>query len=187
MAIAILSAPTNSKKSPAARLSRTLSDSMKFSLRILLVIVLFFGVTCAIIVSRFAPVEFTLGMKYDRVEDLMKYVGADDISDGMSTYSASVPYPDGLGPNDFPDTGANGNVMWHLPKLNITIGTVFNDDQLIEIDVWNWAGRELDRYHHVLEYDSVSSLKIPILHQNFQSELIEKHNLGVNPPITNGG
>ena len=77
--------------------------------------------------------------------------------------------------------------MWHLQSINLTFETEFVDGKLSEINVWDWAGRQLDRYHHLLEYDSVSELTVPVLHGTYRHKILETHNRGINPPVKNGG
>ena len=162
---------------------------MKYSIRTLLLLLLLCAVASTIVVSRFSPVEISLGMDFSRVEHLLLYVNAESDPGMQSTYSVSVPYKPGTHTpiRKSSESSHNGTTMWHMPKLNITIGTVFVDDRLDEIEVWDWAGRKLDRYHHLLEYDVVTNLKIPILHRSYTAEVIRKENRGVNPPSEDGG
>ena len=159
---------------------------MKFSLRTLLVAVLLTAVVITVILYRYAPINLRLGMDRSRVENLLKHAGAEDISDGMSTYTVVVPNLDGTIPDpvkaEFNPTG-----MWHLQSINLTFETEFVDGKLSEINVWDWAGRQLDRYHHLLEYDSVSELTVPVLHGLYRYKILETHNRGINPPVKNGG
>ncbi|MDB2686512.1 hypothetical protein N9Y42_04820 [Mariniblastus sp.] len=126
-------------------------------------------------------------MDFSRVEYLLLYAGAESDFGMQSTYSVSVPYEPGTPVSKSSEPSNNGTTMWHLPKLNITIGTVFVDDRLDEIEVWDWTGRELDRYHHLLEYDVVTNLKIPILYRSYTTEAIKTENRGVNPPLKDVG
>ena len=148
----------------------------------LLTLVLFFAMVYAIVVFRFSPVVISVGMDYSRVEQLLLYAGGDN-SEVTSSYSVSIPYEPGKPARDYATLGHNGNTMWHLQKLNMTIGAVFIEDKLIEIDVWDWTGRELDRYHHLIEYDSVDNLRIPILQGSYSAKLLSRENRGVNPPV----
>ena len=72
---------------------------MKFSLRTLLVAVLLTAVVTTVILSRYAPINLRRGMDRSRVENLLKHAGAEDISDGMSTYTVVVPNLDGTIPD----------------------------------------------------------------------------------------
>ena len=160
---------------------------MKFSLRTLLAILLLAAVVIAVLVSRRAAVHLKLGMEDSRVESLLRSVGAKDISDGMSTYYV-LEYAAGGPPSEYyTDPGVNPVRMWHLPSIGLTIETEYDDAKLARINVWDWTGRQLNDYHHALEYDSVSELIIPVLHNSYRCEVLETHNQGVNPPANSGG
>ena len=169
---------------------------MNFSLRTLFTVMLFTAVLFAVVASRYAPVELRLGMSSTKVESLLNYVGADNISDEMSNYfltsyprMTTAEEPADLTHSfidDTPELGYNGITFWHLPNLNVTIGMVFSNEKLIQIDVWDLTGREMHAYD-LLEYDSVTSLEIPLMHASYRTEMLKKHNPGANPPIRNGG
>ena len=178
---------------------------MKLPIRPLLATLAFAAILIAIVVSRYALIEggtlrqaglpemetLTLGMDRDCVEDLLRNIGAEDISAGMSTYTVIVPYPEGTTSADYPDADPvnefNPTGMWHLSTIDLTVETKFTDGKLSQINTWDWTGREMDRYHDFLEYDSVSELSIPVTQGAYSSEVIETYNQGVNPPVKSGG
>ena len=162
---------------------------MRLSLRVLFGAVLLAAVATAAVMSRYAPIHLSLGMDHARVERLLRHVGAEDISAGMSTYAVVVPCPDGTTSADYPapDIDFNPTGMWHISGIGLTVETEFDEEKLTEINVWDWTGRELNSYHHTLEFDSVSELIIPVGHLYYRATVLETHNKGVNPPIKSGG
>lgn len=155
---------------------------MKFSIRTLLAVLLLAGVIAAIVASRYSPIKLKLGMDRSYVETLLQRSGAQDISDGMSTYTVTVPYADGTIPTNPPEPEFNPTGMWHLNSINLTVETEFTNGKLTDINVWDWSGREMDRYHHCLEYDSVSELTIPLMHASYRCKVLATKNKGANPP-----
>lgn len=151
---------------------------MNFSLRALLVLVLLASVATAVVLSRYSPINLRLGMDRSRVENLLRHAGAEDVSDGMSTYAVVVPNPGETTPD--PVNGEfNSTGMWHLASINLTFETEFADGKLAEIKVWDWTGRQLDRYHHAVEFDSVSELTVPVLHGTYRYKIIETNDRGL--------
>lgn len=125
--------------------------TMKVSLRTLLLILLVAGIACGTIASRYQPVGLRLGMKVSRVEESLRHLDAEDISDGMSTYLVVIPEDllEGAVPRNDIETSTNSTGMWHVSKLNITVETDYDvDGRLSAINVWDWTGRELNSYHH---------------------------------------
>ncbi len=150
---------------------------MKYSLRALIILLVLSAMVLAYISSKYASVKIELGMKHARVVELLEYLGAEDITAGMSVNTI-----DDFPPPEGPSRGHTGSTMWHVSRANITIETVFEDDQLIALNLWDWSGRVLDRYHRLMEYDSISELRIPMLHRYHHAEILETHNIGKNPP-----
>ena len=157
---------------------------MKFSIRALLAVLLLAAVVTAVIVSRYAPITLRIGMDRAEVENLLRRTGAEDLSDGMS-YTVIDANADGTTSNST-DADFNPTGMWHLSSINLTVETRFVEGKLAEINVWDWRGRQLDRYHHLLEYDSVSELIVPVMHGSYRCEILQTYNKGVNPPLRKG-
>jgi len=155
---------------------------MKFSIRTLLGILLLTGIIASIVASRYSPIKLKLGMDQAHVENLLRRSGAHDISDSMSTYTVIIPYDDETTPTAPPEPEFNPTGMWHLDSINLTIETEFTEEKLDKINVWDWSGREMDRYHHCLEYDSVSELTIPLMHASYRCNVLTTKNKGTNPP-----
>lgn len=141
----------------------------------MLMVVCLIAILAAFILSRYAPVVIKKGMTRAQVETLLHRVGAEDLSDQLSTYTVVIP---GI----TVDSTTNRTGMWHLSSIDLTLETVFVDEKLEELYVWDWSGRKLDRYHHLLEYESTTELVIPLLHRSFRYKIVETHNRGVNPP-----
>lgn len=159
---------------------------MRYSLLAFLAVLHLAAVISAVVVSRYAPISLRLGLDRGTVEGLLRHAGAEDLSDGMSTYTVVVPNLDGTLPDPV-ETKFNRTGMWHLASINLTIETEFVGGKLVAINLWDWTGRELDRYLHLIEYDSASELTVPVLHGTYSYKIVETHNPGINPPQRIGG
>ena len=134
----------------------------------------------AIAVSRYRPVNLELEMTQNDFESALLRLGAIDISEGMSVGTF-----DGFEPEKNPPVRRGG--IWKLSRQNLTIEASFENQRLKDLNLWDWTGRRLNSYHHVLEYDRVSSLTISLLQTRHSAERIETLNLGVNPPVRTDG
>ena len=134
----------------------------------------------AIAVSRYRPVNLELEMTQNDFESALLRLGAIDISEGMSVGTF-----DGFEPEKNAPVRWGG--IWKLSRQNLTIEASFENQRLKNLNLWDWTGRRLNSYHHVLEYDRVSSLTISLLQTRHSAERIETLNLGVNPPVRTDG
>ena len=138
------------------------------------------SVLMAVVASRYRPVHLELGMTQNNFESALLRLGAVDISDGMSVGNVK-----GFEPEENAPVSWGG--IWELSRENLTIEASFENQRLTRLNLWDWTGRRLDRYHHALEYDRVSSLTISLLHPRHSAERIETLNFGVNPPVRTDG
>lgn len=99
-----------------------------------------------------------LGMSKEAVSENLIAIGADDISSGMQA-TADAPKSDW---------------MWTLSSPEVSIETLYTNDKLSTLHVWDWTDRQMTSYHHTLTHDEVDSLT---LHGNgtFESNVIRTH------------
>ena len=88
--------------------------------------------------------DIKLGMSKDVTSKRLAEFGANDISSGMQA-AANAPKSDW---------------MWSLASPKLSIETLFDNDKLVTLNIWDWRGRKMTSYHHTMEYDQVDTLTL---------------------------
>jgi len=138
---------------------------MKFSIRTLVLSVAIASVLIAAWDSYYRPVRLELNMEQIDFESALLRLNAE------STPLGSVGTFGDVEPEKSAPTSCGG--IWEIPRVNLTIEADFEDDQLKELNVWDWNGRRQNSYLHNLEHDCVSSLTISLLRPRYTTAQIE--------------
>ena len=114
---------------------------MQFTTRILFLLTFLVAIAIMVVVAQFRPETLKLGMKRVEVDEFMVSVGANDISE------------QGI---DFLSANGDGRRFWSIPDLELVIGTVYENDLLKKLVVWDWNGRDFEWTHYFNGSESVS-------------------------------
>ena len=101
-------------------------------------------------------------MDKESVVQTLKSLGASDIGTGMQVMET--------------DPGKLKNWMWHLEEYNFTLETLYSKGKLVTLNYWNWEGRKLSSYHHLMEYHEISELRADTRTKKHFTKLIKKYN-----------
>ena len=110
------------------------------------------------------PITIEIGMKKTEVIEILSDFGATDIGEGMQTTALMKGESNPKG------------WMWSIESPNLSIETKYQEGKLTELNVWDWTKRKLTSYHHTMEYDEVSQLKLIAATGKFQTTVIKTHN-----------
>jgi len=88
--------------------------------------------------------DIKLGMSKDATSKRLTEFGANDVSSGMQA-TANAPKSDW---------------MWSLASPKLSIETLFENDKLVTLNIWDWRGRKMTSYHHTMKYDQVDTLTL---------------------------
>ena len=89
------------------------------------------------------PTEIEIGMSKDAVSELLSKFGAKDISSGMQ------------GTGDAPKS----NWMWSIDPPKLSIETLFENNKLATINVWDWRKQENDQ---LPSHDEIRSSRLVV-------------------------
>ena len=104
----------------------------------------------------------TLGMTESEVVASLEQLGANDISAEMSVTAGA----------------RKSHWMWDMDSPKISLETLFEKGSLKTLNLWDWRTRELNRYHHLMEYDEISEVTINPHRSEFTCDIVATHNPG---------
>ena len=93
----------------------------------------------------FRPYMIELGMTSEKVSDVMIKAGGTNVSDR----TLDVISGDG-----------NGRQIWGITEVDLVVGTVYRDHNLVEIVAWDWSGKKFSWTNYFTGAKSLRAIKI---------------------------
>ena len=133
---------------------------MKFSLKFLMMFVAAISIVMAFVATLYSPIKIETGMAREDVFAKLNLLEAIDFSPCVLVSGS-------------PEFDPAKATVWWLERHGIYVETVFDNDELVEINVWNLDGQLMDDYYRDLEYESVSEIAISTTGRKFNVKTIK--------------